>query len=90
MLTIPTDVQHEIVVLFRRDKTVREISELLGYDKQEILAFLTKKGYWSDNCSGCSLKRCYDCRGLEELGRPISVQDRINFLARMKNDPKRT
>lgn len=90
MVLIPTDVQHEIIVLFHKDKTVREISELLGYDRQEILYFLTKKGYWSDNCSECQVKRCYDCPGLEELGRPISVQDRINFIARTKNDTQRT
>lgn len=90
MVTIPMDVQHEIIVLFKKDNTVREISELLGYDKQDILFFLTKKGYWSDNCSGCTIKRCYDCMGLEELGRPVSVQDRINFIARVKNDTKRT
>lgn len=84
MLTLPTDVQHEIIVLFKEEKTMREISELMGYDKQVILEFLTKKGYWSNNCSGCRLKRCYDCRGLEELGRPVSIQDQINFIAGTK------
>lgn len=90
MVAIPLVVQHEILILFKNDKTAREIAELLGYDKQDVLSFLTKKGYWSDNCSECNVKRCYDCPGLEELGRPISIQDRINLIARMKNDKKRT
>ena len=90
MVIIPLTVQHELIVLFKKDKTVSEIAELTGIDKQTILEFLTKAGYWSDNCSECTVKRCYDCRGLESLGRPISTQDRIDFIARMKNDPKRT
>ena len=28
---------------------------------------------------------CYNCKGLEEFGKPISVQDRIDFIARTKN-----
>lgn len=90
MITIPTDVQSEIFALFQKNRTVREIAKQLGYDKQDVLEFLTKKGYWSDNCIECTIKRCYDCPGLEALGRPVSIQDRIDFIARMKNDKERT
>ncbi len=90
METIPSSMQQEIIVLFKKDKTVREIEELTGFNKQDVLLFLTKEGYWSENCSGCVVKRCYDCPGLSELGKPISTQDRIDFIARMKNDKERT
>jgi len=87
---IPVSVRQEIIILFEQRKTVNEIATLTGFDAQTILEFLTKEGYWSENCSGCTIKRCYDCPGLEELGRPVSIQDRIDFIARMKNDSKRT
>lgn len=90
MDTIPSNMQQEVILLFKKDKTAREIAELTGFDKQDILEFLTKKGYWSDNCSECVVKRCYDCIGLSELGRPISIQDRIDLIAKLKNDEKRT
>lgn len=84
MVTIPSSMQQEIVILFKKNETVRTIAELTGFDKQDILEFLTKEGHWSDNCSECVVKYCYDCPGLSELGRPISTQDRINAIARMK------
>lgn len=90
MDTIPSSMQQEIIVLFKKNKTVREIADVTGFDKQAILEFLTKEGYWSVNCSGCVVKRCYDCIGLYELGKPISIQDRINFIAEMKNDSNKT
>ena len=90
MEIIPSIVQQEIIVLFKKDKTVREIAELTRFDKKQVLEFLTKNGYWSENCSECVVKRCYDCPGLSELGKPISIQDQINIIARMKNDAGRT
>ena len=86
METIPSTMQQEVIVLFKKDKTVREIADATGFDKQDILRFLTKEGYWSEYCSECVVKRCYDCPGLSELGKPISIQDRINLIAKMKND----
>lgn len=88
MEIIPSCTRQEIIVLFKKDKTAREISKITGFDKENILEFLTKEGYWSENCSGCVVKRCYDCPGLSELGRPISTQDRIDLIAEMKNDKK--
>ena len=93
MTTIPQQDQELILNLFKSQKTVREIAEATGYDKREILLFLTGIGKWSQYCSTCVLKRCYDCKGLEELGKPISVQDEIDLLARlkdMKNDNQQT
>ena len=84
MQLVPVSVRDEIIVLFKKRHTIREIADLTGFNKQTILEFLTKEGYWSQNCSSCVIKRCYDCTGLEEFGRPVSVQDRIDFLARMK------
>jgi len=85
METIPQEVQQEIMLLFKQQKTVREIAEITGHDKRDILLYLTKLGKWSAYCSGCVLKRCYDCKGLEELGKPISIQDEIDFLAMLKD-----
>lgn len=90
MPVIPVSIRQEVIVLFKKRNTVREIADLTGFDKQIILEFLTKEGYWTENCIECKIKRCYDCPGLEELGRPVSIQDRIDFLARMKNDKERT
>ena len=87
---IPSSMQQEIIILFKKDKTAREIAELTGFDKQTVLEFLTKENYWSEYCSGCTVKRCYDCSGLRELGKPISMQDQIDLIARMKNATKRT
>lgn len=84
--------QDSIVKLFRRDLTVNEISEATGIAPREVLLFLTARGYWSKFCSDCSLKRCYDCRGLAELGQPISAQDTIDLIAatkKAKNDTGR-
>jgi len=84
METIPSSMEQEIIALFKTDKTAREIAELTGFDKQVILEFLTKKGYWSEYCSECVVKRCYDCPGLNTLGRPVSIQDRIDLIAKMR------
>ena len=86
MEALSSSVHQEIIVLFKEDKTVHEIAELLKLYKQDVLLFLTKEGYWSENCSGCVVKRCYECPGLSELGKPISTQDRIDLIARMKNE----
>jgi len=91
METIPRETQAKILELFRKEKTVSEIATLIGYEKKEILLWLTKSGFWSKYCSECVLKRCYDCRGLSELGKPVGIQDQIDlisYLARPKNDPK--
>ncbi len=82
-------VQYELVVLFNKNKTVTEIAERLGYNKQDVLEFLTKEGYYSENCSGCVVKRCYECPGLSELGKPISIQDQINLIAKLRHEKKR-
>ncbi len=86
MEALSSSVHQEIIVLFKEDKTVHEIAELLKLYKQDVLLFLTKEGYWSENCSECVVKRCYECPGLSELGKPISTQDRIDLIARMKNE----
>ena len=85
METLPQEVQQAATLLFKQKKTIQEISELTGYDQKEILLYLTKIGCWSQYCSTCVIKRCYDCKGLEELGKPVSVQDQIDFIARSKN-----
>lgn len=85
MEVIPALLQQEIIVLFKQDKTAREIAERTGFTKEDILFFLTKESHWSKYCSSCVLKRCYDCQGLQELGKPVSIQDRINFMANNKN-----
>lgn len=92
MDVLPLEIQQEIVVLFKKDKTVREIAALTGYDEKEVLLWLTKNGYWSKYCSECVLKRCYDCKGLYELGQPIGVQDQIDLKVTLggKNDGKDT
>ena len=93
MDTITKASEQEIIRLFRADKTVREIAEATKIDKREILLHLTKLGLWSKYCSECVLKRCYDCKGLSELGQPIGVQDQIDLiveLKRMKDDSKDT
>ena len=90
MDTISSGMQQEIIVLFKKNKTVREIAGVTRFDQQTILEFLTKEGYWSKNCSECVVKRCYDCPGLSELGKPVSIQDQIDVIAKLKNDKKRT
>jgi len=93
MGVIPLEIQQAIISLFRKDKTVQEIAELTGYDKKEILFWLTKNGYWSKYCGECVLKGCYGCKGLYELGCPIGIQDQIDLkviLARINNDSKDT
>ena len=90
METISFVVQQEIIVLFKKNNTVTEIAEQTEYSKQDVLEFLTKEGYYSENCSGCVVKRCYECPGLSELGRPISIQDQINLIAKLRNEKKRT
>ena len=86
MKVVPEIRRNEIIALFNKNCTVREIANRTRIDKQIILEFLTKENHWSNNCSGCSIKRCYDCPGLSELGKPISIQDRINFIAKTKNE----
>lgn len=73
-----------IIELFRAGQTVNEIAERVQQDAHQILLFLTAKGFWSEYCSGCEIKRCYDCKGLAELGKPISIQDRIDIIARLR------
>lgn len=90
MDTIPSTIWQKVVTLFHQSKTTREIGELTGINKQTILELLTKKSYWSKYCSECTIKRCYDCPGLSKLGKPVSIQDQIDVIASMKNDPKRT
>lgn len=82
--TLTEESQRIAIDLFKQGKTVREISNQIGYTSQDILVFLTGKGLWSIYCSGCVLKRCYDCPGLSELGKPIGVQDVINLKASIK------
>ncbi len=75
----------ELLKLFQEKFTVNQIAEKTKVDKKEILLFLTKENCWSQFCSSCVIKDCYNCKGLEEFGKPISVQDRIDFIARTKN-----
>lgn len=70
--------------LFRQGKTVREISTETGLDEKEILLTLTKSGLWSPYCSECVVKRCYECKGLSELGKTVSIQDSIDAVAALK------
>ena len=79
----------EALKLFHKKFTVNQIAEKTDVDSKEILLFLTKEGCWSQFCSSCVIKDCYNCRGLQEFGKPISVQDRIDFIARMKNATKK-
>ena len=64
--------------------TVREASEYIKEDAEEVLLELTKGGLWSRFCSACKLKNCLDCPGLYKLGSPVTLQDRIDFLASLK------
>ena len=82
--TLTEESQRIAIELFKQGKTVREISDKIGYGSQDILVFLTGKGLWSIYCSGCVLKRCYDCPGLSELGRPLGVQDAIDLKVSIK------
>jgi len=77
--------QDVVVRLFNKRLTVNQISEALKVDEKEVLSFLTAQGYWSKYCSGCVIKNCYNCPGLQDLGKPITIQDRIDFIARVKN-----
>ena len=79
----------EALKLFYKKFTVNQIAEKINVSSKEILLFLTKEGCWSKFCSSCVLKDCYNCKGLEEFGKPISVQDRIDFIARVKNATKK-
>ena len=83
---IPSDVQDQIIKLFKEGKTVREMEDATKYDKKDILLFLTGSGLWSKYCSTCVLKRCFDCPGLEELGKPLGAQDQIDLLANLKRE----
>ncbi|KKN01810.1 hypothetical protein LCGC14_1123920 [marine sediment metagenome] len=85
MLTLSPDLKTEILKLFREMFTVNQIAEKTNVDRKEILLFLTKEGHWSKACSSCVIKDCYNCKGLEEFGKTISIQDRIDFIARVKN-----
>lgn len=89
MTTLSPDLKTDILKLFREKFTVNQIAEKTSIGRKDILLFLTKKGFWSEFCSSCAIKNCYNCKGLEELGRPISVQDRIDLIARMKNATKK-
>jgi hypothetical protein len=84
MYSIPSESQGVIVRLFKAGHTVNEIASETRIDKDKILLFLTRIGYWSQYCSDCTVKRCYDCRGLQELGKPLSVQDKIDLMADLK------
>ena len=84
MREMPVEVQREVLKLFHKGKTVREISDVVRQDKKDVLIFLTKLGHWSEYCSNCVLKKCYDCRGLKEIGQPKPVQDQIDLAARLK------
>ncbi len=91
MVTLSPALKTEILKLFREKFTVNQIAARLfvlkqiKIDPKEILLFLTKEGCWSRFCSSCVIKDCYNCKGLEEFGKPISVQDRIDFTAQVKN-----
>ena len=79
---------HEIIMLFKTGLTVNEIARRTGDDAHAILLFLTRQGYWSKYCSECVVRKCGDCRGFAELGRPISVQDQIDALAKLNRGAK--
>ena len=81
---IAKESEQEVIRLFRTGKTVREIAEATKIDKREILLHLTKLGLWSKYCSECVLKRCYDCKGLSELGKPVGIQDKIDLIVDLK------
>lgn len=85
MTTFSPVLKTEILRLFYDMLTVNQIAEKTHTDNKEILLFLTKEGHWSKVCSSCVIKDCYNCKGLEEFGKTISVQDRIDFIARAKN-----
>ena len=78
-----------IVKLFSEGLTVNQIAEKTNTSKQDILLFLTREGHWSKFCSSCTIKNCYNCKGLEEFGKPISMQDHIDLIANMKNAKKK-
>ena len=88
MGAISKTTEEKLIKLFSLGKTVQEISEATGIEKRDILLHLTKRGLWSTYCSDCVLKQCFDCRGLSELGKPISVQDEIDLIATMKRKNK--
>ena len=87
MHAISSEIGKKIISLFKKNLTVNEIANKTGVSAKNILLWLTSKGFWSQYCSSCMLKRCYECRGLQELGKPISTQDQIDLIANFrKND----
>jgi hypothetical protein len=82
--TLTQEQQQAVVSLYHANATVNEIAQKTGLDPKAVLFYLTGQGLWSEFCSGCVLKRCYDCRGLSELGKPISIQDEVNLLATLR------
>jgi|GEM_PF-5826775 len=80
----PQQIQEKILELFQSGSTVREIAKEVGIEPRPILLYLTKRGFWSEFCSDCVLKRCFDCRGLEELGKPLDAQDKKRLIAGLR------
>lgn len=89
MTTLSHILKTEALKLFHKKFTVNQIADKTDVNSKEILLFLTKEDCWSKFCSSCVIKDCYNCQGLEELGKPISVQDRIDFIAGVKNATKK-
>jgi len=87
--TLSKEQQHLVMSLYHANATVNEIAQKTSLDPNAILLYLTRRGLWSEYCSECVIKRCYDCRGLSELGKPLSVQDEINLLATLKKSGAR-
>lgn len=84
--TLTPEAQSKTLDLFKAGKTAREIAQEVGYGEQDVLLYLTGMGLWSKYCSTCVLKRCFDCKGLEEFGKPISIQDAIDLKASIKKN----
>lgn len=54
--------------LFQKGKTANQIAERTKYSPNTVLLFLTNDGFYSDGCSTCTVKRCYECPGLKYFG----------------------